>query len=150
MLTRAVIWGVLVMVLLMKEMAVSDGWDGRSWDFRGGLLISSSFRAGLRRSRLRMLLVLSDVGAVVEELSLLWWFDVAAWLRVGDWTGAGGDAVSPLFTRSMTSGVLLVLEACMGTSSSLSLSMSLLLLVGGLLLLKGWGEGACGVDVAAG
>ena len=102
----------------------------------------SPIRGGLRWLRLRLLLVLSDVGAVVEELSLLWWFDVAAWLRVGDWTGAGGDAILSLFTRSMTSGVLLMSELCMGDSSSSSLSMSLL--VGGLLLLKGWEKGVCG------
>ena len=65
------IWGALITVLLRKEMAVNDGWDGRSRDFRGGLLMSSSVRAGLRRARLRLLVALSDVGAMVEELSLL-------------------------------------------------------------------------------
>ena len=65
------IWGALITVLLRKEMAVKDGWDGRSRDFRGGLLMSSSVRAGLRRARLRLLVALSDVGAMVEELSLL-------------------------------------------------------------------------------
>jgi hypothetical protein len=70
-LRRVVIWGALITVLLRKEMAVNDGWDGRLRDFRGGLLMSSSVRAGLRRSRLRLLVALSDVGAMVEELSLL-------------------------------------------------------------------------------
>ena len=49
-------------------MAVNAGWDGRLRDFRGGLLMSSTFRAGLRRARLHLLLVLSDAGAMVEEL----------------------------------------------------------------------------------
>ena len=80
------IWGALIKVLLRKEMAVNDGWDWRSRDLRGGLLMSSSFRAGLRRSRLRLFVALSDVGAMVEELSLFGWFDAAAWLQVGDWT----------------------------------------------------------------
>ena len=64
------IWGALITVLLRKEMAVNDGWDGRSRDFRGGLLMSSSFRAGLRRSQLRLLVALSDVGAMVEDLGV--------------------------------------------------------------------------------
>ena len=65
------IWGALIAVLLRKEMAVNDGWDGHSRDFHSGLLMSSSFRAGLRRSRLRLLVLLSDVGAMVEELLLI-------------------------------------------------------------------------------
>ena len=51
--------------------------------FCGGFLMLSSFCAGLRRSLPRLLLVLLDVGAMVEELSLLWWFDLATWLRGG-------------------------------------------------------------------
>ena len=59
-------------------MVVSDEWDVRSWVFRGGPSMPSLFCAGLRRSRLCLLLVLLDVGAVVELSSLLWWVDRAA------------------------------------------------------------------------
>ena len=78
LLRKTVIWGAVFMMLLKKEMAVSDDWDARSWVFRGGPSMPSSFCARLRRSRLHLLLVLSDVGAVVEVLSLLWWMDRAA------------------------------------------------------------------------
>ena len=78
LLMRTVIWGAVFVMLPRKEMAVSNDWDARLWVFRGGSSMPSSFRAGLRRSRLCLLLVLSDVGAAVEELSLCWWVDRAA------------------------------------------------------------------------
>ena len=66
------------------------------------------------------------------------------------WTGAGRDVVSLLSIRLMISGVLSVLEAWMGSSSSLSLTMPLLLVAGGSILLKGWRGGFCGADLSAG
>ena len=71
-------WGVVDSLLLWKEMVVSDGWDSRSWDFRGGLVMSSLSRDGLCWLRPRLLLVLLDVGAVVEETLLACWMDWAA------------------------------------------------------------------------
>ena len=78
LLRRAAIWGAAFKVLLRKEMVVSDGWDGRPWVFRGGLLMPSLFCARLRRSWLRLLLVLLDVRAAAEALSLPWWVDGTA------------------------------------------------------------------------
>ena len=54
---------------------VSDGWDIRSWDFRVGLVMSSQSRGGLRWLWPHLLLVLSNVEAVVEETSLACWMD---------------------------------------------------------------------------
>ena len=35
-------WGVVDSLLLWKEMAVlNNGWDSRSWDFLGGLVMPS-------------------------------------------------------------------------------------------------------------
>ena len=59
------------MMLVRKEIVVSGSWGGRSFVFRGGLLISPSFCAGLRVLRLLLLPVLSDAGAAVEALPVL-------------------------------------------------------------------------------
>ena len=66
LLRRLMAWGIVEPLLLRKEMAVSDGWDGRSWDFPGGLLMSPPSYTGLRRLWLHLLLVLLDGGAVAE------------------------------------------------------------------------------------
>ena len=55
-------WGVVDTLLLRKEMTVSNGWDGQSWDFCGGLLVLSPSRVGLRKLHLSLLLVLLDGG----------------------------------------------------------------------------------------
>ena len=72
LLMRTVIWGAVFVMLPRKEMAVSNDWDARLWVFRGGPSMPSLFRTGLCMLWLRLLLVLSDVGAVVEVSLLLW------------------------------------------------------------------------------
>ena len=56
-------------------MVVSDGWGGWSWNFLGGLLMSSSLCVGLRKLGRRLLLVLSDGGDIVEEILVVFQAD---------------------------------------------------------------------------
>ena len=62
LLRMLMMWGVVDALLLRKEMTVSNGWVGQSWDFCGGLLVLSPSRVGLRKLHLSLLLVLLDGG----------------------------------------------------------------------------------------
>ena len=138
-------WGIVEPLLLRKEMAVSDGWDGRSSDFPGGLLMSPPSYTGLRRLWLHLLLVLLDGGAVAELV--IFWATWAVGWRLGVWIGMGEDTVLSLFIRLMIAWLLLVLEDTMGCSSSLS--MLLLAMLGGLAPLKVWRRCDGAIDGAA-
>ena len=96
LLMRLTMWGVVGLLLLRKEMAESDGWDGRSWDFHGWLLISSRSRSGLRRFRLCLLLEFSDRGGCSggDAGGLLG--RLGCWLTIGalDWDGWGRSIVT--------------------------------------------------------
>ena len=58
LLRRVMTWGVVDILLLWKEMVVvSDGWDIRSWDFHGRLVMPSPSNGRLRWLRPCLLLV---------------------------------------------------------------------------------------------
>ena len=110
LLRRSMTWGIVDAFFLGKEMTVSDGCDGRSWDFHGGLLMPSSSCAELQRLRLCLLLVLSDGGAIVEETSVVFWVYWAVGLQMGVWIGTGEDAVLSLSMRLTVTGLMLALD----------------------------------------
>ena len=70
-LMGSMVWGIVELLLLRKEMVVSDGWDGRSWNFLGWLLMSSPSHAGIWMLQLCFVAHAVGWGDLVEEMSVV-------------------------------------------------------------------------------